>query len=76
MDTLRLWKTQDEIATWLCFRAWYGDVHSTESGAELTKRLLSLNPRPDGIFTYNDPMAIGAIETILDAGLRVRRISL
>jgi LacI family transcriptional regulator len=47
------------------------DVHSTESGAELTKRLLSLNPRPDGIFTYNDPMAIGAIEAILDAGLRV-----
>jgi LacI family transcriptional regulator len=47
------------------------DVHSTESGAELTKRLLSLNPRPDGIFTYNDPMAIGAIEEILDAGLRV-----
>src|ERR1039458_1828594 len=47
------------------------DVHSTESGAELTKRLLSLNPRPDGIFTYNDPMAIGAIEVILDAGLRV-----
>ena len=47
------------------------DVHSTESGAELTKRLLSLNPRPDGIFTYNDPMAIGAIEAILDAGLRI-----
>jgi LacI family transcriptional regulator len=47
------------------------DVHSTESGAELTKRLLSLNPRPDGIFAYNDPMAIGAIEVILDAGLRV-----
>jgi LacI family transcriptional regulator len=47
------------------------DVHSTESGAELTKRLLGLNPRPDGIFTYNDPMAIGAIEVILDAGLRV-----
>ncbi len=47
------------------------DVHSTETGAELTKRLLGLNPRPDGIFAYNDPMAIGAIEVILDAGLRV-----
>jgi LacI family transcriptional regulator len=47
------------------------DVHSTESGAELTKRLLGLTPRPDGIFAYNDPMAIGAIEAILDAGLRV-----
>jgi len=47
------------------------DVHSTESGTDLTKRLLALNPRPDGIFTYNDPMAIGAIDAILDAGLRV-----
>lgn len=47
------------------------DVHSTETGAELMKRLLSLTPRPDGLFSYNDPMAIGAIETILDAGLRV-----
>jgi LacI family transcriptional regulator len=47
------------------------DVHSIESGADLTRRLLRLNPHPDGIFTYNDPMAIGAIEAILDAGLRV-----
>ena len=47
------------------------DVHSTESGAELMKRLLSLNPRPDGLFSYNDPMAIGAIDAILDAGLRI-----
>jgi LacI family transcriptional regulator len=47
------------------------DVHSTESGAKLTKWLLSLNPRPDGLFSYNDPMAIGAIEAILDAGLRI-----
>jgi LacI family transcriptional regulator len=47
------------------------DVHSTESGAKLTKRLFALNPRPDGIFAYNDPMAIGAIEAILDADLRV-----
>jgi len=47
------------------------DVHSSESGAELTKSLLKLSPRPDGIFSYNDPMAIGAIEAILDAGLRV-----
>jgi len=47
------------------------DVHSTERGAELTKQLLDLNPRPDGIFAYNDPLAIGAIEAILDAGLRV-----
>jgi LacI family transcriptional regulator len=47
------------------------DVHSSESGAELMKSMLSLNPIPDGVFSYNDPMAIGAIEAILDAGLRV-----
>ena len=47
------------------------DVHSTERGAELTKRLLSLKMRPDGIFAHNDPMAIGAIEAILDSGLRI-----
>jgi LacI family transcriptional regulator len=34
-------------------------------------RLLSLNPRPDGVFCYNDPIAIAAIDTILGAGLPV-----
>jgi LacI family transcriptional regulator len=47
------------------------DVNSRESGADLMRRLLTLNPRPDGVFCYNDPMAIGAIHTILEAGLRV-----
>lgn len=48
-----------------------GDVHSMESGQELTRQLLQLTPRPDGIFTFNDPMGIGAIHAIRDAGLRV-----
>jgi LacI family transcriptional regulator len=47
------------------------DVHSIESGEALTRNLLKLNPRPDGIFTFNDPMGIGAIHAIRDAGLRV-----
>jgi LacI family transcriptional regulator len=47
------------------------DIHSSESGADLMKRMLSLDPRPDGVFSYNDPMAIGSIGAILDAGLRV-----
>jgi LacI family transcriptional regulator len=47
------------------------DVQSRESGADLMHRLLALNPRPDGVFCYNDPMAIGAIHAILDAGLSV-----
>jgi LacI family transcriptional regulator len=33
--------------------------------------LLRRNPRPDGVFCYNDPLAIGAIDAILEAGLRV-----
>lgn len=47
------------------------DVHSIESGEALTRQLLKLKPRPDGIFTFNDPMGIGAIHAIRDAGLRV-----
>jgi LacI family transcriptional regulator len=47
------------------------DVHSSESGTVLMNQLLSLTPHPDGVFSYNDPMAIGAIHAILNAGLRV-----
>ena len=47
------------------------DVHGSERGADLMKEMLKLDRPPDGVFAYNDPMAIGAIEAILDAGLRV-----
>ena len=47
------------------------DFQSRESGADSMKALIGLRPRPDGVFCYNDPMAIGAIHSILDAGLRV-----
>jgi LacI family transcriptional regulator len=33
--------------------------------------LLKLKPRPDAVFCYNDMTAIGAVEAVLDAGLRV-----
>jgi LacI family transcriptional regulator len=33
--------------------------------------LLGQNPRPDGIFCYNDIAAYGAISAILDTGLRI-----
>jgi LacI family transcriptional regulator len=36
-------------------------------------QLLTLNPRPDGVFCYNDPVAAGAIKAILEAGLDVPR---
>jgi LacI family transcriptional regulator len=40
-------------------------------GHEAMSALLRLTPRPDGVFCYNDPMAMGAMRAILDAGLRV-----
>ena len=33
--------------------------------------LLRLDPRPDGVFCYNDPAAVGAMNAILGAGLRI-----
>jgi LacI family transcriptional regulator len=44
---------------------------SMEQGAEAMHTLLQRNPRPDGVFCHNDPLAIGAMNTILDAGLRI-----
>ncbi len=47
------------------------DVDSWSSGREAMKKLLDLDFRPDGVFCYNDPIAIGVIDAILEAGLRV-----
>lgn len=44
-----------------------GDV----SGEESMTHLLALDPRPDAIFCYNDPTAMGALRAILESGLRV-----
>jgi LacI family transcriptional regulator len=33
--------------------------------------LLKQRTRPDGVFCYNDPLAIGAMTAILDSGLRI-----
>ena len=45
--------------------------HGDETGYEGMQQLLRLRPIPDGVFCYNDPVAIGAIKAILGAGLRV-----
>jgi LacI family transcriptional regulator len=47
------------------------DVDSWQRGYDAMNRLLALKTRPDGVFCYNDPLAIGAIDCILEAGLRV-----
>jgi len=41
------------------------------SGYQAMQRLLSVEPRPDGVFCYNDPTAMGGLKAILDSGLRV-----
>lgn len=47
------------------------DINSVELGTEAMRLLLRRNPRPDGVFCYNDPLAIGALDAILEEGLRV-----
>src|SRR5215472_3800316 len=42
-----------------------------QSGYEAMKHLLQTDPAPDGIFCYNDPVAIGAMRAITEAGLRI-----
>ncbi len=48
-------------------------VHAGDdaTGYEAARRLLALNPRPDGIFGYNDPTAAGAIKAILEVGIEI-----
>jgi LacI family transcriptional regulator len=47
------------------------DINSLEQGGEAMRLLLQLKSRPDGVFCYNDPLAIGAIDVIMNEGLRV-----
>ena len=41
------------------------------SGYQAMKKLLAAGPQPDGVFCYNDPVAIGAMKALREAGLRV-----
>jgi LacI family transcriptional regulator len=47
------------------------DIESERQGKEAMRALLQCDPPPDAVFCYNDPIAIGAINIILEAGLRV-----
>jgi len=44
---------------------------SLVTGAQAMRSLLALRPRPDAVFCYNDPTAIGAMAAILAAGLSI-----
>ena len=48
-----------------------GDHRGELGGYNAAQQLLSCDPRPDGIFCFNDPSALGAMRAILEAGLRV-----
>ncbi len=47
-----------------------GDESGEASGYRAMGKLLQLKPRPDGVFCYNDPSAMGAMQAILDADLK------
>ncbi len=47
------------------------DDAADRSGYEAMQQLLALKPHPDGVFCFNDPVAMGAMQAALDAGLRV-----
>lgn len=49
----------------------YVDTDTSLEGAAAMRLLLERDPRPDGVFCINDPLAIGAMSTILNAGLRI-----
>ena len=48
-----------------------GDVESRQRGREAMRELLKLKPKPDGIFCFNDPLAMGAMNYALDEGLQI-----
>jgi LacI family transcriptional regulator len=48
-----------------------GDHVGDEAGYAATVKLLAHKTRPDGIFCFNDPVALGTMRAIFDAGLRV-----
>jgi len=47
------------------------DIDSVRTGAEAMSILLREKKMPDGVFAYNDPLAIGAMGAILEAGLQI-----
>lgn len=46
-------------------------MRAFDGGYQAAVRVINLDPRPTGIFCCSDPVAIGAMTAILDAGLRI-----
>lgn len=51
----------------------HGDDSSDVSGYEAMNLLLDLDKPPDGVFCYNDPMAMGAMKATVERGKRIPR---
>ncbi len=49
----------------------HSDASDDTTGCQAMKKLLKVKPRPDAVFCFNDPAAIGAMNAILAAGLRI-----
>jgi LacI family transcriptional regulator len=47
------------------------DESADAAGYRSAMQLINLDPRPDGIFCFNDPVAVGAMKAILEAGIRI-----
>jgi len=45
--------------------------YQDDTGHEAMLKLLRKEPVPDGVFCYNDPVAVGAMRAISESGLRV-----
>src|SRR5215471_3217197 len=48
-----------------------GARYIDSTGYSAMRKLLQQPPIPDGVFCYNDPVAIGAMRAIAEAGLRI-----
>ena len=49
----------------------FSDESGNTTGREAMEKLLKVKPRPDAVFCYNDPAAIGAMNAIIAAKLRI-----
>jgi len=49
----------------------HGDEAADHTGYLAMKQLLEMKPRPNGLFCFNDPTAMGAMKAVLEAGLDV-----
>jgi LacI family transcriptional regulator len=48
-----------------------GEKHDYASGYEIGRSIAGMQDRPDALFAYNDLAALGTMQALLDAGLRI-----